>query len=280
MFNETKSLIVVYKDEMLLNELRKLVETKDDTAEGVVGVKDGSVKIVSWNEKMWLGQKKNGTINNKVLFIGDIKNTDQLIPILDVKFDKYGVMYGWAGNQAVLTCDPKKLGSDEYQEFLKDIENLDIPEAIKKAKAEPIGDRCFKWEGHYTKYCYELSGENFHDSGDFNWKCREKYIPITFYDPSSSDKEFNQLPTDKELVSLREMEELCDVTFDEVLERLMDFCDGEIGDGDHCYDFDEFGFDVDPTKEQFTEWLEQLRFVKDEVETNLDASAFFEEDGF
>lgn len=64
MFNETKSLIVVYKDEMLLNELRKLVETKDDTAEAVVGVKDGSVKIVSWNEKMWLGQKKNGTINN------------------------------------------------------------------------------------------------------------------------------------------------------------------------------------------------------------------------
>ena len=133
MFNETKSLIVVYKDEMLLNELRKLVETKDDTAEAVVGVKDGSVKIVSWNEKMWLGQKKNGTINNKVLFIGDIKNTDQLIPILDVKFDKYGVMYGWAGNQAVLTCDPKKLGSTEYQEFLKEIDNLDIPEAIKKA---------------------------------------------------------------------------------------------------------------------------------------------------
>ena len=136
MFNDTKSLIVVYKDEMLLNELRKLVETKDDTAEGVVGVKDGSVKIVSWNEKMWLGQKKNGTINNKVLFIGDIKNTDQLIPILDVKFDKYGVMYGWAGNQAVLTCDPKKLGSAEYQEFLKDIESLDIPEAIKKATEE------------------------------------------------------------------------------------------------------------------------------------------------
>ena len=133
MFNETKSLIVVYKDEMLLNELRKLVETKDDTAEAVVGVKDGSVKIVSWNEKMWLGQKKNGTINNKVLFIGDIKNTDQLIPILDVKFDKYGVMYGRAGNQAVLTCDPKKLGSTEYQEFLKEIDNLDIPEAIKKA---------------------------------------------------------------------------------------------------------------------------------------------------
>ena len=77
MFNETKSLIVVYKDELLLNQLRKLVETNDDTEDGVVGVKDGSVKIVSWNEKMWLGQKKNGTINTKVLFIGDIKETDK-----------------------------------------------------------------------------------------------------------------------------------------------------------------------------------------------------------
>ena len=133
MFNETKSLIVVYKDELLLNQLRKLVETKDDTEDAVVGVKDGSVKIVSWNEKMWLGQKKNGTINNKVLFIGDIKETDKLIPVLDVKFEKHGVMYGWAGNQAVLTCDPKKLSAEEYQEFLREIENLDIPEAIKKA---------------------------------------------------------------------------------------------------------------------------------------------------
>ena len=87
MFNETKSLIVVYKDEMLLNELRKLVETKDDTAEGIVGVRDSSVKIVSWNEKMWLGQKKNGTINNKVLFNTDavcVPNVNELIKVEDI----------------------------------------------------------------------------------------------------------------------------------------------------------------------------------------------------
>ena len=140
MFNDTKSLIIVYKDEMLLNQIRKLIETKDDTEDGIVGVKDGSVKIVSWNEKMWLSQKKNGTINNKVLFIDEIKETDQLIPILDVKFEKHGVMYGWAGNQAVLTCDPKKLSENEYQEFLKEIESLDIPETIKKANR--YEDKC------------------------------------------------------------------------------------------------------------------------------------------
>ena len=33
MFNKTKSLIVVYKDEMLVNQLKKLVETKDDISE-------------------------------------------------------------------------------------------------------------------------------------------------------------------------------------------------------------------------------------------------------
>ena len=33
----------------------------------------------------------------------------------------------------MLTCDPKKLSAEEYQEFLREIENLDIPEAIKKA---------------------------------------------------------------------------------------------------------------------------------------------------
>lgn len=133
MFNETKSLIVVYKDEMLVNQVRKLVETKDDTEDAIVGTRDGSVKIVSWNEKMWLSQKKSGAINNKVLFIGDIKGTDQLMPVIDIKYEKYGVCYGWAGNQAILACDTKKIDEEEYQKFLKEIENLDIPDFIKNA---------------------------------------------------------------------------------------------------------------------------------------------------
>ena len=141
MFNETKTLIVVYKDEMLLNQLRKLVETKDDTEDSIIGVRDGSVKIVYWKEKIWLDQKKNGTINNKVLFIDDIKDTDKLIPVIDVKFDKHGVVYGWAGNQAVLACDTQKLDEEEYQLFLKEIEDMDIPEALKKANRSDKNDK-------------------------------------------------------------------------------------------------------------------------------------------
>lgn len=48
-----KTLIVVYKDEMLMNQLKKLVETNDDSESGdIVGTTDDSINIVSWTEKV------------------------------------------------------------------------------------------------------------------------------------------------------------------------------------------------------------------------------------
>lgn len=58
MFETKKTLIVVYKDELLMNQLKKMVETRDDSEEGVVGTRDDSINIVSWTEKVWLGNKK------------------------------------------------------------------------------------------------------------------------------------------------------------------------------------------------------------------------------
>ena len=125
MFNSTaaKTLIVVYKDELLANQIKKLVETNDDNGTNeVVGTRDNSIKIVSWNEKTWLSNKRAGNIDSKVLFIGNIKGVDKLIPVIDVKFNKYGVKYGWAGKQAVIYIDDKELSDTEsYSEFLKAI---------------------------------------------------------------------------------------------------------------------------------------------------------------
>ena len=101
MFETKKTLIVVYKDELLMNQLKKMIETHDDSGDSVVGTRDDSINVVSWTEKVWLGNKKAGNIQGKILFLGDIKGTDKLIPVLDVKFDDHGVKYGWAGNQAV-----------------------------------------------------------------------------------------------------------------------------------------------------------------------------------
>lgn len=82
MFGMPKTLIVVYKDEMLMNQLKKLVETNDDSESGdIVGTTDDSINIVSWTEKVWLWNKKAGNIKDKELFLGEIKGTDKLIPV-------------------------------------------------------------------------------------------------------------------------------------------------------------------------------------------------------
>lgn len=137
--NVAKTLIVVYKDELLANQIKKLVETNDDSeTEGVVGTRDNSIKIVSWNEKTWLSNKKAGNIDSKVLFLGNIKGVDKLIPVIDVKFDNFGVKYGWAGKQAVVFVDDKAISDAEnYNEFLSAIADLPIPESIKNAN-EPL----------------------------------------------------------------------------------------------------------------------------------------------
>lgn len=139
MFGTKKTLIVVYKDELLMNQLKKMVETHDDKEEHVVGTKDDSVSVVSWTEKVWLANKKAGNIQGKILFLGDINGTDKLIPVIDVKFDKYGVKYGWAGNQAALFVEQKSLIDRKvYDEFLCELDKLPVPEFLKNQKADIV----------------------------------------------------------------------------------------------------------------------------------------------
>ena len=132
MFTETQTLIVVYKDELVFNQLKKLVETNDDKEGEIVGTEDGSVKIVSWTEKVWLDHKKAGTIDSKVLLIGKIKGVDKLEPVIDVKFDKWGIKYGWAGKLALIQVDEWAIKKDEYQQFLEDFKEKNLPQKKKE----------------------------------------------------------------------------------------------------------------------------------------------------
>lgn len=139
MFETKKTLIVVYKDELLMNQLKKMIETNDDAEDAVIGTKDDSINIVSWTEKVWLGNKKAGNIQGKILFLGDIKGTDKLIPVLDVKFDYRGVKYGWAGNQAALYVELEELTNREiYDEFLKKMSELPIPSFLKTMNEDVV----------------------------------------------------------------------------------------------------------------------------------------------
>lgn len=135
MFETKKTLIVVYKDELLVNQLRKMVEAHDDTEDGIVGTTDDSINIVAWTEKVWLGNKKAGNLQGKILFLDEIKDTDKLIPVLDSKFDKYGVKFGWAGNQAVLYVTPKELADrKKYDAFLEKLSAYSPPDILKAPK--------------------------------------------------------------------------------------------------------------------------------------------------
>lgn len=139
MFETKKTLIVVYKDELLMNQLKKMIETHDDNEDSIVGTRDDSISVVSWTEKVWLGNKKAGNIQGKILFLGDVKGTDKLIPVLDVMFDDCGVKYGWAGNQAVLYADPKLLVDRQaYDEFLKKLSDLPVPNFLKTLKEDVV----------------------------------------------------------------------------------------------------------------------------------------------
>lgn len=135
MFEAKKTLIVVYKDELLMNQLKKMVETRDDNEHGTIGTRDDSINIVFWTEKVWLGNKKAGNIQGKILFLGEIKGTDKLIPVIDVQFDECGVKFGWAGNQAVVYADSKVLTTrKDYDAFLEKLSALPVPSFLKTTK--------------------------------------------------------------------------------------------------------------------------------------------------
>ena len=176
MFEAKKTLIVVYKDELLMNQLKKMVETHDDNEQGVIGTRDDSINIVSWTEKVWLVNKKAGNIQGKILFLGEIKGTDKLIPVIDVKFDECGVKFGWAGNQAVVYADPKVLTTrEDYDAFLEKISVLPVPGFLKATK----GSIAATGTVLETEETIEQPTEDAHDNADsdsveFDEKKRKK----------------------------------------------------------------------------------------------------------
>ena len=162
-FETKKTLIVVYKDELLMNQLKKMVETHDDDAQGIIGTRDDSISIISWKEKVWLGNKKAGNIQGKILFLGDIKGTDKLIPVIDVKFDECGVKFGWAGNQAVVYADPKVLTTrEDYDVFLEKLSGLPVPSFLKASKESMVATGT----DSATAVVAELSAEDVSEKTD------------------------------------------------------------------------------------------------------------------
>lgn len=129
------SLIIVAKDDLLAQTMAKLIEREDDTEEGVVGTKDKAVYVIVANEKFYQKVLMGRLSGQKRLFIGDIKSSETLRKNSVMRFDSYGVSYGWAGSDAYIYADPKPLEKKaDYEAFLKEISAIDV-EQLDKSNA-------------------------------------------------------------------------------------------------------------------------------------------------
>ena len=143
-----KMIIVTGEKESVYAELlSSLISLKDDDIENniIVGIKDGSVEAVVWDEKVYNDNKAQLGSNTKLVFIGKNKSSEKLIPSIrfDKAMEKYGVKVGCLVNKAVVFVQPNTLINNQilYDEFFEQYteltkqfdDSIADTEAIKKA---------------------------------------------------------------------------------------------------------------------------------------------------
>ena len=146
---------------------------------------------------------------------------------------------------------------------------------IEAKRNQPLVDRIFNWEGHYTRCCYESSGERFHDSLEWGYfVTNEDLLPFDFKDPARKDYK----PDPKMNIKLKDC-----YHFDLLCDKLLSFVNGDLVEYvDRCYDFDKFGFDNPPTEDMLREWLGNLEISEETAQDpdNQEWLECFEGHGF
>ncbi len=117
---KTKLVIVCdEKTEPYANYLRQLISTNDDKDGEVKGVVDGSVEAAVWLDKEYIANKATISSSEHVLFIGDNKVSKSETSSMIVKFDKFGMKYGWLGKRAMMQVEDTKLSQEVYDNFIE-----------------------------------------------------------------------------------------------------------------------------------------------------------------
>lgn len=124
--DKRRTLIIVCDDELLSEQAKNFIDCCED---------DGEFRVLTLNKKSWASCGSIATGAEKVLFIGDVKGTQELREKMEVRFDKYGVRYGWDETTAFITADGKAIADKEiYEDFVQEINSLPAPEKLKKAQ--------------------------------------------------------------------------------------------------------------------------------------------------
>lgn len=137
MTTQPKQLIIVYKDELVAQQLRKMIEEHDQKLASEHGDIEGfgPVSMTLRTDEVWKQNSVQGDTDDYVIFIGVHKSHDGLAQVMDVKYDSQGVRYGWSGKHAAITANTDALfRRDAYVDFLRDLANLPVklPDALQQ----------------------------------------------------------------------------------------------------------------------------------------------------
>lgn len=117
-----KLIIVVDEKSKVYGELLSaLITMRDDKEDTIIGVEDGLVETVIWNEKIYEDNQSQLGSNNKVVFVGKTEIAKSVIANINCKndFSAYGIHYGYVANKAIIYVDNNFLSGNKqlYDEF-------------------------------------------------------------------------------------------------------------------------------------------------------------------
>ena len=138
--NQMKKLIIVCDETTIKfgNYLRQLISTNDD-GEEVVGVEDGSVDAVVWDVKQYTANAPTLSTTSYMLFIGANKASNAEITTMPIKFNRFGMKYGWRGKRGFMVVDKVLKDRDlisEFELYNSQFEGANIAEETNTIGAE------------------------------------------------------------------------------------------------------------------------------------------------
>ena len=104
MFEQVRKLIIVCDEDEkeYARFLMSLISLTDDKDGEVIGIRDGSISATIYTPQQYLDNELTISSNQHILYMGQLKDFKKGIPYIPVKFEKYGMSYGWLGRTAFL----------------------------------------------------------------------------------------------------------------------------------------------------------------------------------
>lgn len=143
---QTLLIVSAKADAGLSNEILHLIREDEEKGDG--GFSENNLRILTMNEEQWRLHRNAVMPKVHVLFIGRPAQGLWLHEDMAVRFEKFGIRYGWSGRYAFLYVEEKALKDHQvYDRFLKELKALctleDVIQSPKRLDAlQLIGMLC------------------------------------------------------------------------------------------------------------------------------------------